>query len=138
MYLRQAGLTRNPTFSYHYSVLCRGHHAASKAPLGRKYSRCRQALRTKNFRDKICTFETMYRVKDYINIDKEILSGNPVFKGTRVPIQTLFDHLENGIPLDEFLDDFPTVKKEQAIAVIEIASKILTSKNIEQIYETAA
>lgn len=49
-----------------------------------------------------------------------------------------FDHLEKGIPLDEFLDDFPTVKKEQAIAVIEIASKILTSKNIEQIYETAA
>jgi uncharacterized protein (DUF433 family) len=80
----------------------------------------------------------MYRVKDYINIDKEILSGNPVFRGTRVPIQTLFDHLEKGIPLGEFLDDFPSVKKEQAIAVIEIASKILTSKNIEQIYETAA
>ncbi len=80
----------------------------------------------------------MYRVKDYINIDKEILSGNPVFKGTRVPIQSLFDHMEKGISLDEFLDDFPTVKKEQAIAIIEIASKILTSKNIEQIYETAA
>jgi uncharacterized protein (DUF433 family) len=80
----------------------------------------------------------MYRVKDYINIDKEILSGNPVFKGTRVPIQTLFDHLEKGIPLVVFLDDFPTVKKEQAIAIIEIASKIVTSKNIEQIYETAA
>lgn len=80
----------------------------------------------------------MYRIKDYINIDKEILSGNPVFRGTRVPIQALFDHLETGVSLDEFLDDFPTVKKEQAIAVIEIASKILTSKNIEQIYETAA
>ncbi len=80
----------------------------------------------------------MYRIKDYINIDKEILAGNPVFKGTRVPIQTLFDHLEKGISLAEFLDDFPTVKKEQAVAVIEIASKILTSKNIEQIYETAA
>jgi uncharacterized protein (DUF433 family) len=80
----------------------------------------------------------MYKVKDYINIDKEILSGNPVFKGTRVPIQTLFDHLENGISLDVFLNDFPTVTKEQAIAVIEIASKILNSKNIEQIYETAA
>jgi uncharacterized protein (DUF433 family) len=80
----------------------------------------------------------MYKVRDYINIDKEILSGNPVFRGTRVPIQTLFDHLENEIPLDEFLADFPTVKREQAIAVMEIASKILTSKNIEQIYETAA
>ena len=80
----------------------------------------------------------MYRVKDYINIDKDILSGNPVFKGTRVPIQTLFDHLEKGISIDEFLEDFPTVKKDQTIAVIEIASKILSSKNIEQIYETAA
>lgn len=80
----------------------------------------------------------MYRVRDYINIDKEILSGVPVFKGTRVPIQSLFDHLEKGISLDEFLNDFPSVKKDQAIGVIEIASKILTSKNIEQIYETAA
>ncbi|WKZ58770.1 MAG: DUF433 domain-containing protein [Cyclobacteriaceae bacterium] len=80
----------------------------------------------------------MYKVKDYITIDKEILSGNPVFKGTRVPIETLFDHLEKGVSLDEFLGDFPTVAREQAIAVIEIASKILTSKNIEQIYETAA
>ena len=80
----------------------------------------------------------MYRVKDYIAIDKEILSGNPVFRGTRVPIQSLFDHLEKGITLDEFLDDFPTVKKEQAIAVIEIAGKIMSSKYIEQIYETSA
>ncbi len=80
----------------------------------------------------------MYKVKDYITIDKEILSGNPVFKGTRVPIETLFDHLEKGVSLDEFLGDFPTVAREQAIAVIEIASKIVTSKNIEQIYETAA
>lgn len=66
---------------------------------------------------------SMYRIKDYINIDKEILSGNPVFKGTRVPIQTLFDHLEKGISLDDFLDDFPTVKKAQVIAVIDIAGK---------------
>jgi uncharacterized protein (DUF433 family) len=80
----------------------------------------------------------MYRIKDYINIDKEILSGNPVFKGTRVPVQTLFDHLEKGVPLDEFLKDFPTVGKDQAIAVLEIAGKLMTSKNIEQIYETAA
>jgi uncharacterized protein (DUF433 family) len=68
----------------------------------------------------------MCRVKDYITIDKEILSVNLVFKGTRVPIQTLFDHLEKGIRLDDFLNDFPTVRKEQAIAVIEMASKILT------------
>lgn len=70
----------------------------------------------------------MVRVKDYINIDKEILSGNPVFKGTRVPIQTLFDHLERGISLDEFLGDFPTVTKKQAIAVIEIAGDLVQKK----------
>jgi uncharacterized protein (DUF433 family) len=80
----------------------------------------------------------MYKVRDYINIDKEILGGSPVFKGTRVPVETLFLHLEKGIPLDEFLQDFPSVTKDQAIAVIEIASKILTSKNIEKIYEAAA
>ncbi|MDX2190175.1 MAG: DUF433 domain-containing protein [Bacteroidota bacterium] len=80
----------------------------------------------------------MIAIKKYINIDNEILSGTPVFKGTRVPITTLFDHLEKGISLDEFLDDFPSVSKEHAIALIEIASTILTSKNIEQIYETAA
>ena len=61
-----------------------------------------------------------------------------MFKGTRVPIQTLFDHLEKGITLDEFLSDFPTVSKEQVIAVIEIAGKPLTAKNVERIYETAA
>jgi uncharacterized protein (DUF433 family) len=80
----------------------------------------------------------MNKVRDFISIDKEILSGNPVFKGTRVSIQSMFDHLEKGISLDEFLEDFPTVKKEQAIAVIEIAGRILTSRNIEQIYEAAA
>lgn len=80
----------------------------------------------------------MYKVKDYIDINMEILGGNAVFKGTRVPIESLFLHLENGIPLDEFLEDFPSVARDQAIAVIEIASKLMTSKNIEKIYEAAA
>jgi uncharacterized protein (DUF433 family) len=80
----------------------------------------------------------MLRISDLITIDKDIVSGTPVFKGTRVPIQSLFDHLEKGIPIDEFLLDFPTVQKEQAIALIEIAGKLLTSKNIEQLYEAAA
>lgn len=76
--------------------------------------------------------------KNIINIDSEILGGQPVFMGTRVPIESLFTHLEKGISLDEFLSDFPSVTKEQAIAVLEIAGKILTSKDIEKIYETAA
>jgi uncharacterized protein (DUF433 family) len=52
-------------------------------------------------------------------VDKEILGGIPVFAGTRVPVQTLMDYLEKGYPLEEFLDDFPTVTMEQAQAVLE-------------------
>lgn len=75
---------------------------------------------------------------DLITIDQEVLGGQPVFKGTRVPIDTLFDHLEAGVSLVEFLDDFPTVTKQQAIATLEIANKFLTSKNAAKLYETAA
>jgi uncharacterized protein (DUF433 family) len=60
-------------------------------------------------------------LKDLITIDPEILGGQVVFKGTRVSIETLFDHLEAGVALEEFLEDFPTVTKEQAIAILEIA-----------------
>ena len=73
-----------------------------------------------------------------INIDPEILGGTPVFRGTRVPIESLFDHLEDGVSLDEFLDDFPTVKREQAIEVLAIAEEVLTSSKFEAIYETIA
>jgi uncharacterized protein (DUF433 family) len=77
-------------------------------------------------------------LNNLIAIDPEILGGQPVFKGTRVPIETLFNHLEAGVPLEEFLEDFPTVSKEQAIAILEIANKLLTSKNIAKLYEIAA
>ncbi len=75
---------------------------------------------------------------DIINIDPEILGGQPVFKGTRVPVETLFDHLEAGISLNEFLEDFPTVERAQAVATLEIANKLMTSKNAGKLYETAA
>ncbi|MFS2187322.1 DUF433 domain-containing protein [Mucilaginibacter sp. Mucisp84] len=77
-------------------------------------------------------------IQEVINIDQDILGGQPVFKGTRVPIDTLFDHLEAGVSLAEFLDDFPSVKKEQAIALLDIASRIVTSKNVTQLYEAVA
>lgn len=77
-------------------------------------------------------------LKDLISIDPEVLSGQPVFKGTRVPIETLFDHLEAGVSLEAFLTDFPTVSKEQAIATLELGKKLLTSKNIAKLYEIAA
>jgi uncharacterized protein (DUF433 family) len=83
---------------------------------------------------RIRRFDIMTSIKDYIQTDQEIF----VFKGTRVPIETLFLHLEKGISLNEFLEDFPTVSKEQAVAVLGIAEKLMTSKNIERLYETAA
>jgi uncharacterized protein (DUF433 family) len=77
-------------------------------------------------------------IKSLITIDPDILSGTPVFTGTRVPIESLFDHLEAGVSLNEFLDDFPSVTKSQAINLLMAANKVLTSKNIEQFYETAS
>jgi uncharacterized protein (DUF433 family) len=75
---------------------------------------------------------------DLITINKDILNGQPVFKGTRVAVESLFDHLEAGISLDEFLDDFPTVSREQAVALLDIANKFLTSKNMAELYEAVA
>jgi uncharacterized protein (DUF433 family) len=62
-------------------------------------------------------------IEELINIDPEILGGTPVFKGTRVPIESLFDHLEEGISLDEFIDYFPSVTREQAIHLLTVAKK---------------
>ena len=53
-----------------------------------------------------------------VHSDPEIHSGTPVFVGTRVPVQTLIDYLEGGYTLDEFLDNFPSVRREQAIALL--------------------
>jgi len=77
-------------------------------------------------------------VRDLIYIDPEVLGGQPVFRGTRVPIESLFDHLEAGESVDEFLDQFPSVTKHQAIAVLEIAGKLMSSKNVVKLYEAAA
>lgn len=77
-------------------------------------------------------------INEIINVDEDILGGQPVFRGTRVPVESLFDHLEAGVPLDEFLDEFPTVSKEQAVALLDLANKLLTSKNVAQLYATIA
>jgi uncharacterized protein (DUF433 family) len=55
----------------------------------------------------------------------DIMGGTPVFAGTRVPVQTFVEYLEAGDPLDEFLADFPSVTREQAIAVLELAKQLL-------------
>ena len=63
-----------------------------------------------------------------ISINPDVLSGMPVFNGTRVPIKNLFDYLETGHTLETFLDEFPSVKKEQAIALLELAENVLSSE----------
>ena len=74
-----------------------------------------------------------------ININPNILGGTPVFRGTRVPIDTLFGYLEEGLSIDYFLDDFPSVNREQAIEVLLIASRMLHSEKLmEQLDETFA
>jgi len=63
-----------------------------------------------------------------VHSDPEILGGTPVFVGTRVPVKSLFDYIEGGETLDEFLHQFPSVKREQAIAALEMAREsLLTS-----------
>ena len=65
------------------------------------------------------TYMTLEDLKGVIHSDPEIMGGTPVFVGTRVPLQNLIDYLEGGESIRDFLDAFPTVKREQAIAVIE-------------------
>ena len=77
-------------------------------------------------------------IRQLITIDNEILGGQTVFKGTRVPVETLFDHLEAGISLDRFLEDFPTVTREQAVALLVWANKLLNTKNLDKLHEAVA
>ncbi|MCY7277578.1 MAG: DUF433 domain-containing protein [Phormidesmis sp. CAN_BIN44] len=69
----------------------------------------------------------MTAIARVIHSDPDILGGTPVFVGTRVPMKTLLDYLEAGDPLDEFLDHFPSVSREQAIAALELAKEMLTA-----------
>lgn len=64
-----------------------------------------------------------------INVDKEIMSGTPVFRGTRVPVAILFDYLEDN-KLDSFLENYPTVTKEQVADVMKMASRLFSNGQI--------
>ena len=66
------------------------------------------------------------RRQDIIISDPEILAGRPVFLGTRVPIQNLLDYLRGGDTLDDFLEDFPSVRREQAEGALDLAGEALT------------
>ncbi len=62
---------------------------------------------------------------ELIDRSDDVLGGTPVFRGTRVPVRTLLDYLEEGQPLDEFLADLPTVRREQAVGVLELAAELV-------------
>lgn len=65
---------------------------------------------------------------DIIVKDHDILGGTPIFRGTRVPLQALLDYLEGGQTLGEFLDDFPTVSKDAAVAALELAQSLVVGQ----------
>ena len=69
-------------------------------------------------------------LKEVINIDKDIMHDTPIFRNTRVPVQILFDHLEES-SLEEFLKGFPSVSRQQAENVIEFAGKLINSASLE-------
>ncbi len=71
------------------------------------------------------------KIGEVITVDKEILGGTPVFKGTRVPIKNLFDYLKAGDSLDDFLSDFDYIRKEYCTAVLSTAELLFTEAYAE-------
>ena len=69
--------------------------------------------------------KTKLTIDSLITCDAEIMSGTPVFKNTRVPIKNLIDYLETGENLDDFLEDFPSVSREQAVQALALAREVL-------------
>ena len=69
----------------------------------------------------------MTNPRNIVHSDPELMGGTPVFVGTRVPVQSLFEYLEAGDSLDEFLEAFPTVSRDQAVAALEIAREAVAA-----------
>ena len=75
------------------------------------------------------TLNPKMALSDSIVADPEILGGEPVFRGTRVPVASLFEHLESDCSLDEFLENFPTVTRDAAVAVLLGAQELTIDKS---------
>jgi uncharacterized protein (DUF433 family) len=78
------------------------------------------------------------KIEDLVTVDPETLGGTPVFKGTRVPVQSLFWHLEKGITIEDFIDDFPSVTYEQVMQLLELTGNLFESSKFQKVYEAAA
>lgn len=72
-------------------------------------------------------------LKEIVHSDPEIVSGTPVFVGTRVPVKALLDYLEGGETIEEFLDDFPSVSREQAVAVAALNEPVTLADRFDEI-----
>jgi uncharacterized protein (DUF433 family) len=70
----------------------------------------------------------MPTLESVVHSDPDILGGTPVFTGTRVPVKNLLDYLAAGDPLERFLDHFPSVTRQQAVAALEVANDLLASR----------
>jgi len=79
-------------------------------------------------RSRVPTIETMALPSPLISASPERLGGEPVFSGTRVPVRAFIDYIEGGHSLDRFLDDFPDVTREHAVAILELARQALTAQ----------
>jgi uncharacterized protein (DUF433 family) len=73
------------------------------------------------------------KASDVITVDKDILGGTPVFKGTRVPIKNLFDYLEEGDSIQDFLNDFDYIPKKYCLTVLRLSEQLLTDKKLYEI-----
>ena len=72
----------------------------------------------------------MSTLESVVRYDPDVLGGTPVFAGTRVPVKNLLDYLAAGDSLERFIDHFPSVTREQAVAALEISKDLLTSRAI--------
>lgn len=72
---------------------------------------------------------------DLITIDPEIVSGTPVFTGTSVPIQSVFDYIAAGDALEVYLEDFPGVKKDQALRLLDLAGKEFNNQLVHKLHK---
>lgn len=74
----------------------------------------------------------------YIDMDKDIMGGRPVFKGTRILVESLFWHLEAGTGINDFLEEFPSVQKEQIQGILQTVTKLFNTTPIFTVYENVA
>jgi uncharacterized protein (DUF433 family) len=82
-------------------------------------------IKVRRSRTAVLTFDEERMARLPITVDPEIMSGTPVFRGTRVPVSAMLDNLTAGLTLDDFLDNFPTVTREQAVQILDFYKETL-------------